>query len=79
MRYGTTTRLAPAEAITAADELFGKEYGLTVQERSQQKIRFEGGGGHVLISVASENPTSLDIETREWDRLVVSFMEHLPR
>jgi hypothetical protein len=79
MRYGTTTRLAPAEVITAADELFGKEYGLTVQERSQQKIRFEGGGGHVLISVTSENPTSLDIETREWDRLVVSFMEHLPR
>jgi len=42
-------------------------------------IGFEGGGGHVLVSVTAQHPTTLELETREWDRQVTHFMERLPR
>jgi len=79
MRYETTTRLAPAEALGAAERFFGGEFGLLVQRRGQQELGFEGGGGHVLVGITSEQPTTLEIETREWDTPVRQFIENLPR
>jgi hypothetical protein len=79
MRYETTTTLAPEAALAAAEQFFGGEFGLTVRQRAPQVIGFEGGGGHVLVSVTAEHPTTLELETREWDRQVTRFMEQLPR
>lgn len=79
MRYETKTRLPVREALERAEQYFGGEYGLNIQERQREKVRFEGGGGYVQVSVVSEQPTTLEIETREWDRPVEFFMEKLPR
>jgi hypothetical protein len=79
MRYETTTTLAPEDALAAAEQYFGGEFGLAVQQRGTQVIGFTGGGGHVLVSVTGEHPTTLELETREWDRQVTQFMARLPR
>jgi hypothetical protein len=79
MRYETTTRLAPAEALAAAEQFFGGEYGLLVRRRGLQELGFEGGGGHVIVSITGEHPTTLEIETREWDTPVTQFVGDLPR
>jgi hypothetical protein len=79
MRYETTTILAPAEALERAQEFFGREYGLTERIHGSQEIGFEGGGGHVLVRVIGERPTTLELETREWDAAVDSFLTSLPR
>jgi hypothetical protein len=79
MRYETTTRLAPDRALAAAERFFSGEFGLLVRRRGRQEIGFEGGGGHVLVSVTGEHPTTLEIETREWDTPVTQFIGDLPR
>jgi hypothetical protein len=79
MRYKTTTTLAPELALAAAEQFFSGEFGLTVRQRGPQVIGFEGAGGHVLVSVTGEHPTTLELETREWDRQVMQFMERLSR
>jgi len=79
MRYETTTKLAPDEALRAAERFFAGAFGLAVRTRGPQMIGFAGGGGHVSISVAGERPTTLELETREWDAAVVTFMGKLPR
>jgi len=79
MRYETTTRLDPAEALAAAKRFFNGEFGLLIQQRGQQELGFEGGGGHVLISISGKHPTTLEIEAREWDTQVVQFIGNLPR
>jgi hypothetical protein len=79
MRYETTTRLDSAEALAAAERFFAGKFGIAVRTRGPQMIGFAGGGGHVVISVAGERPTILEVETREWDTAVVEFMGKLPR
>ena len=79
MRYETTTNLDSAEALAAAERFFAGDYGIAARTRGPQMIAFEGGGGHVVISITTEQPTTLEIETREWDRAVVEFMDKLPR
>jgi hypothetical protein len=77
MRYETTTSLAPDAALAAAERFFAGGFGLAVRLRGPQTLGFEGGGGHV--AVLSEHPTTLEIETREWDTPVTEFIEDLPR
>ncbi len=79
MLYETTTRLAPDEALARAEQFFAREFGLTVRSHGAREIRFEGGGGHVAVRITGESPTTLDLETREWDTLVQEFMHKLPR
>jgi len=78
MRYETTTTLAPDAALAAAERFFGGSFGLTVRLRSPQMLGLEGGGGHVAISIAGSPPTTLEIETREWDIPVREFIADLP-
>lgn len=79
MRYETTTKLAPDEALATAERFFAGAFGLAVRTRGPQMIGFAGGGGHVTISVVGEHPTTLELETREWDAAVMEFMGKLPR
>jgi len=79
MRYETTTTLGPAEALEQAERFFAGEFGLVVRQHDPRAIGFEGGGGHVVVAVTSEQPTTLDLQTREWDEPVQEFMQQLPR
>jgi hypothetical protein len=78
MRYETTTSLAPGAALLAAEEYFVGELGLTERIRSPKTIEFEGGG-HVVINILGERPTTLEIETRDWDAPTTEFIHRLPR
>jgi hypothetical protein len=79
MVYETTTTLEPAEALARAESFFAGEYGLDIRIRAAREIGFEGGGGHVVARVVRERPTTLELETREWDAAVQSFLGQLPR
>ena len=79
MNYETRTGLPPAEALAQAEQFFGAELGLQVGTRDARELRFEGGGGHVAVRVLQEQPTTLELETHEWDAAVVEFMRKLPR
>ena len=47
MRYETTTKLEPGEALLRAEQFFAGQFGLTVRRHDPQAVGFEGGGGHV--------------------------------
>jgi hypothetical protein len=79
MRYETTTSLDLDEALAAAERFFSGQFGMTVRMRGDRAIGFEGGGGHVAMALAGEHPTTLELETREWDQQVTQFMRDLPR
>jgi hypothetical protein len=79
MRYETTTKLEPAEALQRAEQFFAGQFGLTMRRHDPRAIGFEGGGGHVVVAVTGERPTTLDLQTREWDEPVQEFMQQLPR
>ncbi|MBW2057737.1 MAG: hypothetical protein JRH07_18570 [Deltaproteobacteria bacterium] len=79
-RYGRDTGLAPEEVLRQAAEFFGPDgLGLKVVEQNDCCVSFEGGGGHVMVSAASSESgrTDVELETREWDFQVRSFMERL--
>jgi hypothetical protein len=79
MRYETTTTLAPDATLAAAERFFAGGFGLAVRLRSPQTLGLEGGGGHVVVGIVGEHPTTLEIETREWDTPVTEFIKDLPR
>ncbi|HWQ12139.1 MAG TPA: hypothetical protein VNL77_05030 [Roseiflexaceae bacterium] len=79
MLYESTTKLPPAEALARAEAFFAGEYGLDRQSRDAREAGFTGGGGHVIVRVVREDPTTLELETREWDVAVQSFLAQLPR
>lgn len=79
MRYETTTKLAPDQAFARAEQFFGQTLGLTIREHTANRIAFEGGGGYIALEVVGEQPTTLDIETREWDFDARQFITQLPR
>lgn len=50
--------------------------------QTPHNLVFQGGGGHVAISVQPGTSTTLELETREWDVAVQKFMgqvSHQPR
>jgi hypothetical protein len=75
MRYGMTTRLAPADFIARAVRFFGEEMGLEVSERADCCVTLTGAGGHVAITVdAGPAENAVTIETRQWDAEVTKFI-----
>ena len=77
-RYGVETKLNPEEAIEKAVAYFGDQgLGLTTVEHSSCCARFEGGGGHVYVTVSGGTKTELVLETREWDYDVRRFMRRV--
>ena len=79
-RYSKASKLQPEEVLRRAQDFFGTGgLGLTVAERTECCLSFEGGGGHVTVSAALCKPdqTDVDLETREWDHHVKKFMEEI--
>ncbi|MFW5855924.1 MAG: hypothetical protein ACOC4G_13210 [Bacillota bacterium] len=79
MVYETTTKLNCEQVKKKAQQYFGKENGLEEKENSGNCLNFEGGGGHVNVTCCPEEdgPVTVELETREWDRQVKSFMKNL--
>jgi hypothetical protein len=48
--------------------------GLAVTTQTHRSVVFQGGGGHVMITVQPGAETTLELETREWDYAVQQFM-----
>jgi hypothetical protein len=75
MRYEVTTPLTPGEALARAIAHFGPGgMGLAVTTQSHRSVVFQGGGGHVMITIQPGAETTLELETREWDYAVQQFM-----
>jgi len=83
MRYEVTTGLTPHEALEQATAYFGPGgVGLDGIAQTPHSLVFQGGGGHVAITVHPGATTTLELETREWDFAVQRFMgqvSHRPR
>ena len=74
-RYGKKTSLKPSEVIEKAVNFFSEGgLGLKITDKTQEKVCFEGGGGHVTIITCLNGKTDVDLETREWDYQVKEFM-----
>ena len=78
MRYQVTTTLTPQEAFERASAHFGPQgEGLEIARRDQWCLVFQGGGGYVAITAQPGATTTLELETREWDRAVQQFMKQV--
>ena len=80
MRYEVTTGLTPREALDQAITYFGPGgAGLQILAQTPLGLVFQGGGGHVAITVQPGACTTLELETREWDVAVQHFMAQVSR
>ena len=77
-RYSVEAKLNPEEAIQKAVTYFGEGgLGLNMTDHSPCCARFEGGGGHVLVTASTGEKTAVELETREWDYDVRQFMRRI--
>ena len=79
IRISKTPRLDPATIIAKAEKFFG-EAGeqLHPKERNACCIYFEGGGGYVVLTVASTGEKrTVEVETREFEYQARRFLEWL--
>jgi len=79
LRMSKETKLSAEEIITLASGFFGKEgVGLAEKSRNDCCISFEGGGGHVTVTIGEgDDKNSVDVETREWEYLAKEFLGKL--
>ena len=80
MRYETSTNLEWEEVKEKAVSFFESGLGLKETEASENCLNFEGGGGYVYITSCLEEDDGdrrVELETREWDRKVKSFMKKI--
>jgi hypothetical protein len=76
MRYGVSTKLPTEKVLEKAVEYFQK-LGLKITSLDDKMVYLEGGGGHVTITVCSNDETDVDIVTSEWDYHVKQFMQRI--
>jgi len=78
-RYSVETKLSAEEIMEKAAGFFGEGgLGLDSVERNPCCVSFEGGGGHVTVTVTEgEKKSMLELETREWDYQVKQFMREI--
>ena len=80
MRYEVTTGLTPRAALDQAITYFGPGgAGLQILAQPPLGLVFQGGGGHVAITVQPGAVTTLELETWEWDVAVQHFMAQVSR
>ena len=82
MRYEVKTHLTPPETMQEAIEYFGTQgVGLELTHQDHACLIFQGGGGHVAVTVdangGGKSQTTVQLETREWDYPVRKFMGKL--
>jgi hypothetical protein len=79
--YSVKTKLSPEDAIKKSKVYFGEGgLGLEMNEQNPCCVYFEGGGGHVKVTVGAvegKKETTVTLETREWDYQVKQFMREI--
>jgi hypothetical protein len=79
IRIEKETRLTTGDVLTRARAFFG-EAGLGLEEGLANPCcaSFEGGGGHVLVSVVEESERrAVIVEAREWEHQARQFLKRL--
>jgi hypothetical protein len=77
-RYGVTTKMSPRAVIQKAVDFFGTDgVGLEMIDRNRCCARFEGGGGHVSVTVIEGDTTEVELVTREWDHDAKRFVRQI--
>lgn len=80
MRYMVKTVLTAQQALDQATAYFGPGgKGLTLTSQRKRAVSWEGGGGQVNLTVKSDSPTLLEIETRVWEDAVRQFITQIPQ
>ena len=80
MRYQVSTSLSHDEVLEQAVAFFGpKGVGLTMTSQTRYGAILQGGGGHVSIAIQPGEPTTIELETRQWDYPVQQFMHRVSR
>ena len=79
LKIAKQTKLNPEKVINRASNFFGKGgWGLDEKGRNQFCISFEGGGGHVTISIVDqEEHCEVTADTREFEHPVRQFLEKI--
>jgi hypothetical protein len=78
MQYEVTTALTERQVFERAVAHFGPGgEGLEITRSDGRCLVFEGGGGYVAITLQPQQETTIELETREWDRAVQQFMQHV--
>lgn len=82
MRYGLITDATGPDVISKAIAVFGPAgHGLRLVDRQMLEVRLENAVGHVRLEVSrtTDRRTDVTIETREYDREVLAFIDSLPQ
>ncbi len=74
IRISKRTQKKPEEILKEAVEYFTKKAGLKLTDLSACCAYFEGGGGHVRVSVVTDNGTNIEIESVEWEYQAKEFL-----
>jgi len=78
LRMGKETKQSPQAVLDKAAAFFGPAgLGLTLHQRSEEFVAFQGGGGYVTVTAtrtAEDDRTTVDLESREWDYPVRQFL-----
>jgi hypothetical protein len=77
VRLGKETKQTPQDVLDRAVTFFGPGgLGLTLQQRSDQSVAFEGGGGSIVVTASPTGGgrTEVDIVSREWDHQAQQFL-----
>ncbi|MBI2909023.1 MAG: hypothetical protein HYX92_15375 [Chloroflexi bacterium] len=79
LRIETRTKMTPEAATQAAVSFFGPEgLGLTVRDRRERCVQFEGGGGLVEVSTCEDGKaTKVEVTSQEWDAEVKEFVRKI--
>lgn len=77
--YSVKTQKDTERVISQAKDHFHAGLGLSVAAEDRCCIRFEGGGGHVEVSVVEGEGSDAEVivETREWDYHVKQFLKQI--
>ena len=80
MRQIVKTLLTAEQSIERAIAYFGPGgEGLAITSQRKRTLRLEGNGGRVTLTVKSDSPTLLELETHVWEDTVKRFIDQLPQ
>ena len=81
IRVGKESKQNPTKVLERAVEFFGPEgLGLDFTQRDADSVHLQGGGGYVVVRAhraPQSTLTTVDIESREWDRDAKRFLEEI--
>ena len=76
MKYGVTTDMTAEKVVGKAVEFF-KRHGLELKEEGPGMAHMESKIGYVSLQVCGDGPSEVDIDTKEYDALVKTFIQRI--